>query len=117
MTPETIIEKAQADGVSLALSTTGTIKASGDGATVTRWLPIIREQKPAIVKALLEANACTGDLAAIQAWLTFIGESDPTIITDVLKQCQRDADARDYFTGRAAAELPTPADNFQPTRR
>lgn len=39
---------------------------------------------------------------AIRAWLELIGESDPATIADVMYQCQKDADAREYFTGRAA---------------
>jgi len=46
---------------------------------------------------------------AIRAWLALIEETDPATIAEVIGQCQRDADARDYFTGRAAAELPKPA--------
>ena len=41
---------------------------------------------------------------AIRAWLALIEETDPATIAEVIGQCQRDADARDYFTGRAAAE-------------
>ncbi len=47
--------------------------------------------------------------AAIRAWLALIEETDPATITDVVGQCQRDADARDYFTERALAELPKSA--------
>ncbi len=39
---------------------------------------------------------------AIRAWLALIEESDPATIAEVIDQCQRNADARDYFTGRAA---------------
>jgi len=39
--------------------------------------------------------------AAILAWLAQIGESDQTIIDDVLTLCRHDADARQYFLGRA----------------
>ncbi|MFZ5594737.1 MAG: hypothetical protein ACOY4D_10870 [Pseudomonadota bacterium] len=46
---------------------------------------------------------------AIRAWLALIGETDAVTIAEVIEQCQQDADARDYFTGRAAAELPKPA--------
>lgn len=52
MTPAAIIKEAMADGVSLALSPSGTIKAMGDGAAVNRWLPTIREYKAEIVEAL-----------------------------------------------------------------
>ena len=55
MTPVQIIERAAADGVRLALSPVGTIKASGDQVAVNRWLPAIREHKPGIVAALQEA--------------------------------------------------------------
>ena len=53
---------------------------------------------------------------AIRAWLAMIEETDPATIAEVIGQCQRDADARDYFTGRAAAELPKP-DPFHDDRR
>ena len=43
MTPLAIIRQAQADGVKLALSPVGTIKATGKGDAVNRWLPVIRE--------------------------------------------------------------------------
>jgi hypothetical protein len=52
MNPATIVKAAAQDGVKLALSPTGTIKASGDQAAVSRWLPIIREQKSGIVDVL-----------------------------------------------------------------
>ena len=55
MTPATIIQQAAAEGVSLALSPAGTIKAIGDQVTVNRWLPVIRENKPGIVAALQQA--------------------------------------------------------------
>lgn len=56
MTPATIIQRATADGVRLALSPTGTIKATGNGDAMNRWLPVIRENKPGIV-AVLQAVA------------------------------------------------------------
>ena len=52
----------------------------------------------------------------IRAWLALIEETDPATIAEVIGQCQRDADARDYFTRRAAAELPKP-DTFPDDRR
>ena len=45
---------------------------------------------------------------AIRAWLELIEETDPAAITEVIEKCQRVADAREYFIGRAAAELPKP---------
>ncbi len=160
MTPATIIREAQADGVRLALSPAGTIKATGDGAAVNRWLAAIRESKAEIIEALkvgagdtatasrwwlihyadrdpLEV-ACYPDAThaemlerypdaitaepftpiyrqpytplaaseetAIRAWLALIEETDPATIAEAIGQCQRDADARAYFTGRTISE-------------
>jgi hypothetical protein len=50
------------------------------------------------------------DETAIRTWLALIEETDTATIAEVIGQCQRDADARDYFTGRAAA------DNLQKNR-
>jgi len=172
MTPATIIREAQAEGVRLALSPTGTIKATGDGAAVNRWLAVIREHKEEIIDVLkvgaggtatasrwwlihypdrdpVEVACCpeathadilerhpdavaaepftptirqpsapltASEETAIRAWLALIEETDQATIAEVIGQCQRDADARDYFTGRAAAELPKP-DPFPDDRR
>ncbi len=53
---------------------------------------------------------------AIRAWLALIEETDPATIAEVTGQCQRDADARDYFTGRATTELPAPEAFFDDRR-
>jgi len=45
MTPATIIKKAMAGGVNLALSPAGTIKVIGEAVTVNRWLPFIEEAR------------------------------------------------------------------------
>lgn len=159
MTHATIIERVEADGVRLTLSPDGTIKATGDGAAVNRWLAVIRQHKAEIVEALkvgagdtatgsrwwlihytdreplelacsppathaevLEqypdavaaepftptirqpsAPMSTEEETAILAWLALIGETDPEAIAEVIGQCQRDANVRDYFTGRASA--------------
>lgn len=161
MIPVAIIREAQADGVRLALSPSRTVKATGDGAAVSRWLAVIRECKAEIIDALkvspgstatasswwlihypdrdpLEVACCpeathadilerhpdavaaepftpairqpsapmtAEEETAIRAWLALIEETDPATIAEVVTQCQRDADARGYFTGRAAAEL------------
>ena len=46
--------------------------------------------------------------AAIRAWLAMIGETDPATIAEVMGECHRYQDARDYYGGRAAADLPKP---------
>ena len=42
--------------------------------------------------------------AAIRAWLVLIEETDTVAIAEVIHRCQRDVDARDYFTWRATTE-------------
>jgi hypothetical protein len=161
MTPATIIREARADGVRLTLSSSGTIKATGDGTAVNRWLAVIRDRKVEIIGVLkigagdaamvsrwwriyyphrdpVEVACCpeathaailkrhpdavaaepftptirqplarmTGDEEmAIRAWLARIEEADSTTIAEVIDQCRQDADARNYFTGRAAVDL------------
>jgi hypothetical protein len=65
MTPATIIREAQADGVRLALSPAGTIKATGDDAAVNRWLAVIRERKLDIIEAL---KVGAGDTVNASRW-------------------------------------------------
>lgn len=52
MTPTATIQKAAADGVMLALSSNGNIKAIGNTEAVNRWLPTIREHKAELIEAL-----------------------------------------------------------------
>ena len=79
MTPATIIREAQVDGVRLALSPTGTIKATGDGAAVNRWLAAIREHKAEIIEAL---KVGAGDTAtASRRWLINFPDRDPVEVS------------------------------------
>ena len=164
MTTATIISEAQAEGVKLTLSPTGTIKATGDGTAVNRWLAVIREYKLEIIDVLkagggdtatasrwwlihfldsdpVEVACCSepthadilerypdaiaaepftpsirqpsaplaaSEETAIRAWLELIEEAEPATIAGVIDQCQMDADARDYFTGRAGFKNEAP---------
>ncbi len=65
-----LIARAAADGVRLALTPARTIKATGDAAAVARWLPAIREHKPALVEALATAPPQ-------RAWLLHFAEREP----------------------------------------
>ena len=172
MKPATIITQTTADGVTLALSAVGTIKAIGEAVLVNRWLPLIREHKAEIIDVLkvgvgdkatvsrwwlihypdrdpVEVACCpeathaevlerypdaiaaepftptirqasapmtTEEETAIRAWLALIEETDQATIDEVIGQCQRDTAAQDYFTGRAAVELPKPG-TFPDDRR
>ncbi len=98
MTPAAIIKTAATEGVRLALSPTGTIKASGDQAAVSRWIPLIREHKPGIVAELRAANDTTYDSlpdpaaeARRQRVITMLAER-PSIRYAVLTDTQTDPD-------------------------
>jgi hypothetical protein len=75
------------------------LERNPDAVAAEPFIPTIRQ-----ASAPLTAEEET----AIRAWLALIEESDPATIAEVIGQCQRDADARDYFTGRTATELPKP---------
>ncbi len=75
MTPAAILKEAMADGVSLTISPAGTIKATGDGAAVNRWLPAIREHKAGIMEVL---KVGAGDTAATSwGWRVTYPEDSP----------------------------------------
>jgi len=95
-----IIREAQADGVVLALSPTGSLLAVGDGEAVRRWLPTIREHK----SELLEALRKTPEEREILQWLSRIGETDPATIRETLAKCNDDPDALRFFLGLARGE-------------
>jgi hypothetical protein len=71
-----------------------TLERHPDAVAAEPFTPIIRQPS-----APLTAEEET----AIRAWLALIEEIDPATIAEVIGQCHRDADARDYFTERAAA--------------
>ena len=52
MTPATIIARAEAEGISLAISDSGNIKAIGSGDIVQRWVPVLRQHKASILRVL-----------------------------------------------------------------
>jgi len=72
-----------------------TLERHPDAVAAEPFTPTIRQPS---------APLTASEETAIQAWLALIEETDPATIAEVIGQCQQDADARDYFTGRAAAE-------------
>ncbi len=77
------------------------LESHPDAIAAEPFTPTIRQPK---------APLTASDEMAIRAWLALIQETDLATIAEVIGQCQRDADARDYFIGRAAA------DNLQKNR-
>jgi hypothetical protein len=78
MNPAAIIRDARADGVCLALSKPGTIKATGDGAAVNRWLAVIREHKAEIIEAL---NDDKTERIVATGWRLKFAEGEPLDVT------------------------------------
>lgn len=101
----TIIEQVQSDGLSLSITEDGQIDVAGEAATVERWLPLLREQKPGIF-ALLSAATVTDltqtDELAIRSWLADIEDDDPLTVEQVIYRCKVNPDARQYFFVRSA---------------
>lgn len=102
MSPAEIIREAQADGVCLALGSLGTIKATGDGPAVNRWLAVIRENKVGIVEAMT-----VGEVESTQrsTWLLHFPDSDPLSVSFCPAVTHTEALAR--YPQAIAAE-PTP---------
>lgn len=107
MTPAAIIRQATAGGVILALSPSGTIRATGGEAAVNQWLPLIRQHKAELL-AELSAGAAGGPVplkaeheAAIRRWLAHIEETDHALIAHCLEQCRSDPEALAYFLRQA----------------
>jgi hypothetical protein len=122
MTPATIIREAQSDGVKLALSLTGTIKASGDGAAVSRWLPAIREQKAGIVEALKvgAGDTATDPMTPADVRIGRVIDQlrgDPGLRFAVEAHIDADPDAVILtlaIRGKAACELRMPKEKYDP---
>lgn len=94
-TPATFATQEGETGPTVASVATVTVAKSPQGQTAA---------PEAVTAELLAAS----EEEAIRAWLELIEETNPATIAEVIGQCKRDADARDYSTGRAAAELHKP---------
>ena len=105
MTPAAIIQQAESEGVILAVTSAGTVKASGDRAAVSQWLPMIRDNKPGIVAALREAAA----EARCWRWLIHYPDREPVAVA-----CCPSATHAEILTGRPDAIAVEP---FEPIRR
>jgi hypothetical protein len=82
MNPATLINQAEEDGVHLALSDTGTLKASGDKSHIDKWLPVIREHKVGLIALLsFAANDPTPDLTPRFAWMIHFSNRAPVYVT------------------------------------
>lgn len=60
MTPETILERATADGVRLTLSDAGKLKVAGNAAAVNPWLTTIKENRDALAAILSQTQTAWG---------------------------------------------------------
>lgn len=84
--------------VNLALSPTGTIKATGHGAAVNRWLSIIRDNKPGILAELTKcpttAQAITDGAAEFFEERAAIGEFDGGLSREDAEAQAREATER-----------------------
>ena len=100
MTLSALIQKRDTGNLATAIPAISATRKGEGGGTVARIATVAvanpKEGQPVPLTAEEET--------AIRAWLALIEETDAATIAEVIGQCQRDADARDYFTGRAAAD-------------
>ena len=123
VTPKSLLGEAEAPRAGAGESTTGSCwwlihYAERDPVEVAccpeaAHAEILERYPDAIAVESFEPNVrqpsdpmTTEEEKAIRAWLELIEETDPNTIAEALRQCRRDADVREYFTKRAAAELP-----------
>lgn len=66
MSAAELVENAKAQGVILALSPDGTITATGEQSVVDGWLPIIRDNKSEILRALKRDRRRTKTLTMLE---------------------------------------------------
>jgi hypothetical protein len=52
MNPAEFLKRLMVEGVSVALSSGGTISVTGDQSAVDKWLPLIRDREPGILREL-----------------------------------------------------------------
>ena len=79
MSAAAILRDSAAAGVTLSLSATGTIKATGDQSAMDLWLPAIRAHKPGIV-ALLAEGANDKLYKAARFWLLHFPDREPLTV-------------------------------------
>jgi hypothetical protein len=112
MSLSALIRKRDTGNLAIAIPAISATQPKGEAATVARIATVAVANPSERQIASMTAEEET----AIRVWLALIEETDPATIAEVIGQCQRDADARGYFTGRAVAELPKP-DTFLDDRR
>jgi hypothetical protein len=106
-----IIEKATADGVSLVLSPTGKIMATGDQLAVDKWLLTIRRNKPDILLELLREQRHTTVRALLvdQPYAVMVEDdsTDPVIATVGIRDLAtfEMVIPKHFFNGMVLAEL------------
>lgn len=64
-----LLERIEADGVTVTLQGENHIKVKGDAETVTRWTPALKEHKAAIIEALIERRD------SHREWLVYFDQS------------------------------------------
>ncbi len=99
MTLSALIRKRSTGNLATAIPAISATQSQGKAATVAR----IATAAVADPDERQTVHMAADEEAAIRAWLEQIGETDPATISEVIKQCQRDKDARDYFIRRAVA--------------
>lgn len=125
MTPAAIISQARSEGVTLAPTEEGSIRAVGAPETVARWLPVIRDHKADILETLLAANAPDTALAERIRAMAMRWQYTPEELVATLEAARNDPegwrfvvehDERNGLAYRAIFGLPEPGIGPQTVR-
>ena len=105
MIPQTLIQEAARDGLTLAPTDKGTLRVHGPKAALAKWAPILKERKAEVLAALNPSPGSVpltaDETLSLRAWLAFIGETDKATIEDVLRACERSLTTRAHWLREA----------------
>jgi hypothetical protein len=107
MTLSALMKKGGLCAAATAIPATAATEEKENAGTVAR-VATVAVANPPSARNTLTSPMTADEESAIRAWLAHIEETDAAIIAVVFGQCRAGAEARGYFTGRAAAELPKP---------
>ncbi len=122
MMPQTLIQDATRDGLTMAPTDKGTLRVHGPKAALAKWAPILKERKAEILEALspsqtvtvavpwMDADSVTvtelppEDEATIRAWLASLGETAAAIEQDI-ETARRFPDTAAWLLARAHIDV------------
>ncbi len=105
MTGAELLETARKAGLTVSLTTAGTIKINGSRAAIAALTPTLREHRATVIEAMSTSSWFpVAAYRAVSRWLDRIGEDDPATRALVMRQCLDDGLSRQWYLRRAAGD-------------